>query len=411
MLSVAEALEVVLACCKSPPPIEAPLDESLGLVLAEDAASDVDSPPHDKAMVDGYAVVASDLASGIATLTVGEEVTAGRVPTMPVEPGRATRIMTGAPLPDEADAVVMVERTEMLADGRVTIREPARAGQNIMRRGTSLRRGQIVVPAGTRLRSIEIGALAEIGQARLQVIPSPTVAVIATGDELVPPEVTPGAAQIRNSNSPMLVAAARQVGATPRDLGIARDERGAIETAIAAGLSADVLILSGGVSAGVLDLVPEILRQLGVREVFHRVHMKPGKPLWFGVREQGIGGAKRRCLVFGLPGNPVGSLVCFHVFVRAALEKLSGRSKADWTWPRRAELTTEFTHRGDRPTFYPASMEATPTGYRVTPIPWQGSADLAALVRANSLICFPAIERTFAVGEVVEVLPLESAAV
>ena len=190
-------------------------------MLAEDVTSDIDSPPHDKAMVDGYAVIASD--SG--PRTVIEEVTAGRIPQRTVTPGTATRIMTGAPVPEGADAVVMVERTETLADGKVRLlNPPATPAQHIMRKATAMRRGDVVLRRGAEVRPLETGLLAEVGCTRPLVVPRPTASVLATGDELVPPDEVPAAGQLRNSNSPMLVAAARRAGAVPIDLGIAADD-------------------------------------------------------------------------------------------------------------------------------------------------------------------------------------------
>lgn len=399
MLSVDEALKIVLAHATPLPPVRVALGDALGCVLAEEVASDVDSPPHDKAMVDGYAVVAADLASGRATLRLLEVITAGEVPRLIVEPGTTTRIMTGAPIPAGADAVVMVERSSIAPDGRIALDEARTvAGQNIFRRGRSLVRGQVVLRPGARLRSIEVGALAEVGRGEVQVVRRPSVAVLATGNELVAPSAMPDRGQIRNSNGPMLVAAVREAGATPVDLGIARDDVDDLARLIEAGLAHDVLLLSGGVSAGVLDLVPAVLKSLAVDEVFHKVNLKPGKPLWFGHKVAGT----LPTLVFGLPGNPVGSLVCFELFVRPVIAKLSGR--CDIAALRvSATLTKPVAQRGDRPTYFPAAYCETNAYRRVEPLPWQGSADLATLVQANSLLVLPPGDKTYAEGEPVEV--------
>ncbi|RIK77695.1 MAG: molybdenum cofactor biosynthesis protein [Planctomycetota bacterium] len=399
MLSVDEALKIVLAHATPLPPVRVALGDALGCVLAEEVASDVDSPPHDKAMVDGYAVVAADLASGRATLRLLEVITAGEVPRLIVEPGTTTRIMTGAPIPAGADAVVMVERSSIAPDGRIALDEARTvAGQNIFRRGRSLVRGQVVLRPGARLRSIEVGALAEVGRGEVQVVRRPSVAVLATGNELVAPSAMPDPGQIRNSNGPMLVAAVREAGATPVDLGIARDDVDDLARLIEAGLAHDVLLLSGGVSAGVLDLVPAVLKSLAVDEVFHKVNLKPGKPLWFGHKVAGT----LPTLVFGLPGNPVGSLVCFELFVRPVIAKLSGR--CDIAALRvSATLTKPVAQRGDRPTYFPAAYCETNAYRRVEPLPWQGSADLATLVQANSLLVLPPGDKTYAEGEPVEV--------
>jgi molybdopterin molybdotransferase len=284
--------------------------------------------------------------------------------------------------------------------------QQVRAGQNIMRRATSLARGDRVLAAGHELRAIELGVLAEVGRTQVQVVRRPRLAVLATGNELVPAEVVPAAGHIRNSNSPMLVAASRSAGADSYDLGIARDDRDSLRALISAGLEADVLVLSGGVSAGVLDLVPGMLESLGVVSVFHKVRIKPGKPLWFGVKKHSSGSDQ---LVFGLPGNPVSSLVSFELFVRPAIARLAGRaSDSDEV---SAQLASEYAHRGDRPTYHPAELrhakEQGANGqYVVTPLRWQGSGDLNTLTRANALVCFAAGDYTLASGETVRVVRL-----
>ncbi|MCO6458031.1 MAG: molybdopterin molybdotransferase MoeA [Pirellulaceae bacterium] len=413
MIPISEALDKVLAEAGQRPARRLPLSQAVGLVLAENVASDIDSPPHDKAMVDGYAIRASDVAAGHRELTVLEEVFAGMVPSLAVNSGTATRIMTGAPIPPGADAVVMVERTsgaaETPADAaggravrRIRIDEPAvEQGQNIMRRGTSLQRGQQVLAAGCRLRAIEIGLLAEVGRAEVLAVPRPGVAVLATGNELVPAGTTPGAGQIRNSNGPLLVAAVQTLGAEPLDLGIARDEPDDLAERIGRGLEQDVLLLSGGVSAGVLDLVPQALQSLGVRQVFHKVDLKPGKPLWFGVLER----PSRRTLVFGLPGNPVSSLVCFHLFVRPALARLAGHGNEPLA-TREARLEAGFRHRGDRATCFPSRLFEQDGLSFVRTLDWKGSADQRTLVEANCLTLFPPGDRDYAAGELVPVYPL-----
>jgi molybdopterin molybdotransferase len=244
--------------------------------------SDIDSPPHDKSVVDGYALRAADVGSPNARLRVLEEVTAGMVPTRTVESGTATRIMTGAPIPDGADSVVMVEQTELDADGRqVCIQTvPARAGQNIMRRAASLSRGQTVLSPGTRLRAIELGVLAEVGRTAVSIVAQPTVAVVPTGNELVDHWQVPGPGQIRDSNGVLISNLATQVGAEAHCLRIATDDEACLRERMETGFTCDVLLLSGGVSAGVLDLVPQVLQDLGVEQVFHKVNLKPGKPLW-----------------------------------------------------------------------------------------------------------------------------------
>ena len=401
MLSVKEAQDLITAEVREASRYlmrSVLIGDTLGRTLAEVVVSDIDSPPHDKSIVDGYAVVTDGLTAG-AELTVLEEVTAGAVPTRGVVPGSATRIMTGAPLPAGATGVVMIEKTERVgreAD-RVRILETPRSGQNIVRKGTSLRRGETVLHAGVRLNPARIGLLAEVGRSEVKIASLPTVAILTTGNEIVPVDTVPGPGQIRNSNGPMLEALVKQLGAKVVSLGVARDEYDDLTALVRRGLEADFLVLSGGVSAGVLDLVPGVLAELGVRQVFHKVNLKPGKPIWFGVFSKEN---NARTFVFGLPGNPVSSYVCFELFVRYAGSVLTGDFE-----PKRqtARLAQEHRHRGDRPTYWPAVFKEDETSAVVSLLPWKGSGDLKTLADANCLAFFPGEERAFHAGEEITV--------
>jgi molybdopterin molybdotransferase len=420
MLTVSDAQQQVLQHARALPPETVPLaPAALGLVVAEEVACDLDSPPHDKAMMDGYAVRRADLPDGRATLAVVEEITAGRTPTHALQPGEAARIMTGAPLPPNADAVVMIERTQTLDGNRVRVEDrPPHSGQNIFRRGTEMRQGEVVVARGSVLRPQEFGVLATAGRDAVRVIPAPRVAVLGTGDELVEPGLSPGPGQIRNSNGPMLLAQAARAGGRPHYLGIARDRLDSLTPLVHEGLTADVLLLSGGVSAGKLDLVPGVLREAGAVAHFHKVEMKPGRPVFFGTRPRSTGAwsgdhapargdhAPAPTLVFGLPGNPVSSFACFELFVRPALRKLRGLPDAGAGFVT-ATLTEEYPYRTDRPTYHPALLTLTDGGWRVRATPWSGSPDLRALLRANALIVLPAGDHRHAAGQAFPVLPLE----
>jgi molybdopterin molybdotransferase len=375
--------------------------DALGLVLGEDVASDLDMPPYDKAMMDGYAVRTADLP-GQGSLIVIEEVMAGQVPRRPVSTGQATRIMTGAPVPEGADAVVKIEQTRTLEGNRVEITEKSlRPGENILTRGREMRRGDTVLSHGTTLGPQELGILATVGRTAAQLVPRPNVAVLSTGDEVVEPNQTPGPGQIRNSNGPILAALAARAGGLPNYLGIARDQAESLRPLIAEGLKASVLLLSGGVSAGKLDLVPGVLQELGVQPHFHKVEMKPGKPVFFGTRGD--------CLVFGLPGNPVSTLVCFELFVRSAIRRLLGHAVSG---PRTvtAALAQDFAFKTDRPTYYPAHLEVADTGWRVRPVAWFGSADLRALSGTNALLVMPAGDHRHKSGQTFSVVVCDAAA-
>lgn len=401
MIAMADAFDHV---CREvqPFPVESlPLERCWGLTLARDIVSEIDSPPFDKSLMDGYAVRAADAAKGKATLAVIERITAGQVAAFSVSPGTAIQIMTGAPLPVGADAVVRFEDTRIEGDCVQIDTRPVVAEANIIRRGAALKVGETVLVAGDKLTASRIGALAELGCAQVPVRRRPRVAVLATGDELVPVGDRPGPGQIRNSNAPMLAAQIQTCGAEPVPLGVARDIREELAARIREGLECDILVLSGGVSAGKLDLVPSELASAGVREVFHKVNMKPGKPVWFGMftRPGDSGG----CAVFGLPGNPVSSMVCCELFVRTAIRRLMG---AEPVLPQAfaATVAAEFRHRSDRPTYHPAEILWTANGPAVRILPWQGSSDLRATVAANGMAVLGDGERHYQPGDRVDVV-------
>jgi molybdopterin molybdotransferase len=402
MLTVEQALAAVLNETEPLAPVSVELAAALGLVSAEETISDIDSPPFDKALMDGFAVRSADLASGAGRLRILEVITAGMTPSKPVTAGSATRIMTGAPLPEGADAVVEIEADS----GFVEIHASVQAGQHILRRGASLKRGTRVLSAGRLLRPQELGALAEVGKHRLSIRPRPTVAILATGDELVSVDAKPGPGQIRNSNETMLAAQTNRAGGVAVPLGIARDNRAELRERIQVGLRSDVLLLSGGVSEGTHDLVPSELAALGVRNVFHKINIRPGKPLWFGVWNRPSGtpnDGSAVSYVFGLPGNPVSSLICFELFVRSCLRRLRGVEPAE---PEAvtARLTADHVARGDRPTYNPARVAWDGSGLSVAPIRWHGSSDLQATVDANAMAVFPGGDRTYSAGESVDVI-------
>jgi molybdopterin molybdotransferase len=387
MLTVDQALEIILRDAPAPRVIDVALPSAAGHVLAEDCASDLDMPPFDKAMMDGYAVRSADAGP----LEVIEEVPAGKVPARDVMPGACTKIMTGAPVPAGADAVQQVEKTRR--DGNwVTLLAPVGPGQNIARRAADLRSGETVLRAGHRIRPAEIGALAAVGRTRLKLYAKPRCAVLATGDELVGPETKPGPGQIRNSNSASISAQVRGLGLECDDLGVVRDEELAIRAAIREGMKRDLLLLSGGVSAGDWDLVIPALEAEGVKIAMHQVLIKPGRPFCFAPR------------VFGLPGNPVSSFVIFEVFVRPYLGRLMG---AELTRPRiRARLDGAVTQKIERVHFLPARVRYQGGDYAAETVPWQGSADLFALTKANAFVVVP-VQTTYARGDRVDCMMLD----
>ena len=366
MLTVFEAWEAIERAVSPLPRQRVPLAESLGLVLAENALADLDSPPFDKALMDGFAVRAADVAQLPVRLKVTAEVLAGQVCSRALGPGEAIRIMTGAPLPSGTDLIIPVEQS--VPDGEtVTLQPPAvPVGRNVLRRGESTRQGAIVVPAGRVIRAVEVGCLAEVGQHSVPVHRAPRVAVLATGDELVAVSDRPGPGQIRNSNEAMLVAQLQQSGYAAFPLGIARDDAADLKRKITQGLEYDVLVLSGGVSAGKVDLVPLALAEAGVETIFHKVKIRPGQPLYFGRLDRGrpanrpllpgsLSTSRPNAWVFGLPGNPVSSLVCCELFVKPALRSLAGLADVR-PQPISARLAQPHFNGGQRPTYHPARL-------------------------------------------------------
>ena len=407
LLTVAEAVRAILDRAQPLPSRSVSLADSLGLVLAESVVADTDLPPFTKALMDGYAVRSADLPSaGEHRLRVVAEITAGRVSDRPIAAGEAARIMTGAPLPSCADAVINVERTRLdPADIQYVIvmtSAPTPPGLATLDRGREMRRDETLLEPGAMIRAGTIGLIGSAGRRSIRVIPRPSVGVVPTGDELVPVDQPLTAGTIRDTNGPMLAALARSWGATEVEAHRSvADQRDALIAAFAGELQErDVLLVSGGVSAGILDLVPGALVAAGVEPVFHKVAVKPGKPIWFGV------GPRRShdrpgTLVFGLPGNPASGLVGFLLFVRPALDALAGRAAqptALESWP----LGASFTHRGDRPTYHPVRI----ADGRLYPTRWAGSADLRAVALADGFAAFPPGDQEFAAGEMVGFLPL-----
>ncbi len=394
MVSVDEALSTVMRFARPLAPQTMPLMEALDRVLAIDVCAGEDMPPFRASSVDGFAVVADDTAP--ERRLVGEQ-TAGRQEDIVVTPGTAARITTGAPVPEGANAVVMVEQTEE-RDGHVRLRQPTLPqGANIRPIGQDIRRGEVVLRAGALLGPAELGVLATVGRAEVEVIPAPVVAVLSTGDELVEPGTRPGPGQIRDSNRYTLMASVRRLGAVGLDLGIVQDKQGDLEQRVQRGLTeADIFVSSGGVSMGHLDLVKPLLERLGTVH-FGRVNMKPGKPLTFAT----VGAT----LAFALPGNPVSSLVGFELFVRPVIRRLQGYPDSQRAMVR-ARLAHNVRHEPDRTEFQRAIVHRTPEGYTAQTTGAQGSSRLMSMVGANALLVLPHGTGDYATGDDVDVLML-----
>ncbi len=371
------------------------LDAALGRVLTEEIAADRDYPPFDRATRDGFAVRAADLARLPAELRIIGEIKAGDTFCGGVGAGECAQIMTGAAVPPGADAVVMIEHTRPAAS-RVRFERPAERGQNVVPRGSEAKAGQTLLQAGTRLGYAELVLAAQVGRPRVNVFARPCVAILSTGDELVGVDEQPGPFQIRNGNSVSLAAQVRLAGAEPVVLGNAPDRIAELRARIEQGLQADLLVLTGGVSMGKYDLVEVVLRELGAELFFDAVAIRPGRPAVFGVC--------RDKLVFGLPGNPVSTMVTFELFVLPALDLLSGAAPRPPAFLR-AKLAAPVRQKTALTHFLPARLTWPGGGPVVCELPWQGSGDIVALAQANCFLVVHADRLEPDAGDWVDVLP------
>lgn len=396
MLTYDQALAQILGQIAPLSPMDLPLSDSLGCVLAEDIFASQAVPPFDNSSMDGFAVRAADLANIPAVLAVQGDIPAGALSLPALTPGSALRIMTGAPVPPGADAVVPVEDTGVRAEG-VAFLEPVMPGQNVRRAGEDVQPGSLVVAAGSRIRPAEVGMAAVVGRASVRAHPRPRVAILSTGDELVEPgqPLLPG--QIYNSNAYALAAQVAEAGGVVTHRLHARDTPGALREAFDACAGADVLLTSGGVSVGDYDFVKAVFAERGTMD-FWRVAIRPGKPVAFGRWEETI--------FFGLPGNPVSSMVTFELFVRPALRRLRGL--ADLARPTAtARLTEDARHTPGRQSYQRAVVTSEEGGCCVTPGSKQGSGMMRSMVQANALLVIPADVPVIPVGETATVLLLD----
>jgi molybdopterin molybdotransferase len=376
-----------------------PLPQALNRVMSQQIVADRDYPPFHRATRDGFAVRSADCSAGPAKLTLIGEVRAGDSFTGEVGPGECVQIMTGAPVPRGADAVVMIEHTEP-GEEEVAIKDRASAGQNVVAAGCEARKGEILLQAGTRLGYAEMAIAAQVGAAQVSVTRRPRMAVLSTGDEVVNYDERPRSFQIRNTNNISLSAQAMLACAAPIALGNVPDSPEDMRVRIERGLKEDVLVISGGVSKGKYDLVEAVLQEMGGELFFDAVAIRPGKPAVFGIC--------RNKPVFGLPGNPVSTMVTFELLVTPALDLLSG------TQPRplallKARVGTAVKEKAALTHFLPAQLTWDSSGAVVKEIDWQGSGDIVALAQANCFLVVPESRLEIAVGEWADVLPIRGA--
>jgi molybdopterin molybdotransferase len=372
---------------------------SAGRVLAESVLADRDIPPFPRSTRDGYAVRAADLAQLPVALEVIGEIRAGEKPEeipASVERGQAVSIMTGAPVPSGADAVVMVEYTSRQG-ARVEIAKGIGPGDNVVARGAEARQGSLLLDKGVLLNEAAIALAASVGKLRLEVYRRPQVAVITTGDEIVDLETVPGPTQIRNSNSHSLAVQIGKAGGDPVLLPIAADERQRLREIIEEGLQSDLLLLTGGVSMGRYDLVEEVLTEMKAQFFFTGAKIQPGRPVVFGKIPH------QHKYFFGLPGNPVSTMVTFELFARPMLEALAGMSPRKLMFVH-ARLKSEIRIKTGLKRFLPAVLSGEFENSEVELVPWQGSGDIAAVARANCYAVIPPDRERIAGGEWIAVM-------
>src|SRR5258705_7883499 len=375
------------------------IEHAFGGVLAREVRADRDYPPFNRSTRDGFAVRASDAAAPGARLECVGELRAGGSFNGTLVPGQCVEIMTGASVPAGADAVAMIEHTKR--DGRtILLDRVAKSGDHIVPRGSEARVGALLVAANVRVGYAEMARAAQAGATRLEVFANPRLAILSTGDEVVDARATPGPLQVRNSNGISIEVLARTAGAEPIQLGNAPDELVALRRNIERGLEADMLVLSGGVSMGKYDLVEQVLSDLGAEFHFTGVAIRPGRPAVFATC--------RGKLVFGLPGNPVSTMVTFELFVLPAIDIFSGAV------PRqvpvfRGKLATPVHEKGPMTHFLPARIDWEGREARVTQLRWQGSGDIVALALANGFLVVGPERPDIAEGEWVDVLPRRGA--
>lgn len=400
MIDVDDACARVVSHVTAGEVVTVSLSESLGRTLARAVRTDVDHPPFDRAVMDGYAVRAVDVTDAPVTLRIVGQVAAGSEPTGAIQPGEAMQINTGAPIPPGADAIVRVEETEHDAtDQAVLIRKPVPAGQFITPQAEYVRAGDTVLAAGTRLTPLVISAAASAGADTVNVYRRPSVAILGTGNELIEIDRKPTGPQIRNSNQYLLEALVTDAGAEPINLGTAHDDREALREKITAGAKSDMLCITGGISMGAFDFVPEVLESLGAQFHIRKMAIKPGRPTIFATLPD-------KTPVFALPGNPASAFVGFTLLVKPALAVLEGRTA---TAPRFVEAVLDGAVNAtrDRRTFLPASASRNEHGgWNAKTVSWHGSGDAFGMAMANALIMRPPLAGAAKSGDTVMILPL-----
>ncbi|MDH4200249.1 MAG: molybdopterin molybdotransferase MoeA [Spirochaetia bacterium] len=398
MININEALSAVLTENCSRQKVYKEIHCARNYFLAEDIRADRDYPPFHRAAVDGFAMGFGDIQSGIRSFEIKSELFAGQESNFRAASGQCVKIMTGAALPDGLDVLLKVE------DGVVhgnTVQIPDQkyfSGMNMAARGESAKKDSVIAPKGSKINQRSVHSLAAAGIASIPVFEPPSVSIISTGDELVPIDHVPGSCQIRDSNYFGLLYELQKFNISPSNYCIVPDNRNELKTSIEAGLQSDILIVSGGVSMGDADFVPHILKELGVRQIFHNVNIKPGKPLWFGRK------GSQGTVVFALPGNPLSTLVSYKVFMEPWLCKIFyARAPVKLALPMQHEKIL----KGQRPEYFPARITQSPENAvsAIEAVKFHGSGDTGAAFGSDGLAFHSAGSQTLKKNDIVEFLP------
>lgn len=391
MIELEKAFELITENCRIMPEIELPVHECLGYVCAEDLYARLDMPPFDKSAMDGYAFKWKE---GQNEYIYDGIIPAGEPADEPLEEGHCIAIMTGAPLPNGADTVIPVELTKKAEETIIFELLPKKC-VNISYKAEDIKKDSMILKKGSMIRTQNIALIVASGYSKIKVYKLPDIAILNTGSEIIEPGQPLKYGQIYNSNGTMLSVMAQNIGINAEYIGIAGDDERSLSLKLTEGLKSDIMLISGGVSMGEFDLVPKVLESLGVKKIFHKVAIKPGKPVFFGKTD--------KCLVFGLPGNPLSNYVGFELFVKTALKKMSGCSEWHPVFED-GELTSQFRHKGDRINFYPAIYRNVEDVIKIEPVFSNGSADISSLSKANCFLVGEIGKKEYKAGDIINFL-------
>ncbi len=397
MITVTEALRIIVESASPLGTQIIPTENAISFVSANNIVADRPLPPFNRVAMDGFAVKSSDFTAKEVTLKLKGQIQTGVYSELVVESGEAVNIMTGAPCPAGADAVVMVENSKVSGDRVTLYEEKMQPGLNVASMGEDKAKGDLLIEAGKPLSTSDIAVAASVGYADLEVFKKPRVKIISTGTEIVPPSQQPKPHQIRDCNSYTLRTMCNQHHLENRFIGIGEDDETVLEKLIQEGLDSEILLLSGGVSMGNFDYIPNLLLKNGVTNIFHNIKVKPGKPVWFGRTDSGT-------FVFGLPGNPVSVQTCFRIFVEPLIKKLSGYNQPHHIFLK-LPLSQEVKSKTPREHFMPGKLKISATSTAVEPVYISGSGDFSNFTQSQGLFIMPAEKAKLQTGDIVDFLP------